>query len=287
MQTTNSQPQTYEEIDLVELVLKIYKFFKKRILLILLVTLVCVGIGVLGSFVVFQPRYQTTMIFQSRSMTASEVVGVVGTLNNLAREENYEEMQKLTGLPREISKYIVKLEAAPNREIQKNIEKDIRRDSTLALTIETLDNENLDKIQQGLVSYFESLPYVQKHKQIFKEGNERVLAQIQQEIKHLDSLKKIVESSIFIKNSFILNTSGDISKKIIELREKENEVRKELAFPDDIKVIKGFTRYQKPRKFSIRDTLWVSAFVGLILGILCGLIIELNKLIRKREQGTA
>ncbi|PKQ70623.1 Wzz/FepE/Etk N-terminal domain-containing protein [Raineya orbicola] len=286
MNTTNSQSQSYEEIDLLELIIKIYKFFKKRFLLILAVMIACIGLGVLSSFLVFQPRYQSTMIFQSRSMTASEVVEITNTLNNLVREENYNEIEKLTGLPKDIAKNLEKLEAAPNREIQKNIDKDIRKDSTIALTIETTNNENLEKIQQGIVSYFENLPYVQKRKQLFKENKERLLAQIQKDIKHTDSIKRIVEASLFAKNPIILNSNSGFSKDLLLLYEAEGKVKEELAFIDDIKVIKGFTHYQKPRKFSIRDTLGISALIGFIVGILWSLVIEFNKIIRQREQNT-
>lgn len=282
MNTTN--PQTYEEIDLLELIIKIYKFFKKRILLILAVMVACTGLGALSAYLFLQPRYQSTMIFQSRSMTASEVVGVTNTLDNLIREENYSEIEKLTGLPKAISKKIKKLEAAPNREIQKNIDKDIRKDSTLALTIETIDNENLEKIQQGLVNFFENLPYVQKRTQLFKEGRERMLLQIQKEIRHVDSVKRIIESSFLAKNPIILNGGNEFSTALLKLYDTENQVREDLASPQDIKVIKGFTRYQKPSKFTILKTLGISALIGFILGILWSLVIELNKLIRQREQ---
>jgi hypothetical protein len=283
MNTTNSQQQSYEEIDLLELIIKIYKFFKKRILLILAVMIACVGLGALSSYLVFRPRYQSTMIFQSRSMTASEVVGVTSMLNDLVREENYNEIEKLTGLPKDIAKNLEKLEAAPNREIQKNIDKDIRKDSTLALTIEITDNENLEKIQQGLINYFENLPYVKKRKQLFREGKERLLAQIQKDIKHTDSLKRIVEASLTAKNPIILNSNSGFSKDLLLLYEAESKVKEELAFSDDITVVKGFTRYQKARKFSINDTLGISALIGFIVGVLWSLIIELNKIIRDRE----
>lgn len=286
MNTTNS-PQTYEEIDLLDLIIKIYKFFKKRILLILAVMVACIGLGTLSSYLVFQPRYRSTMIFQSRSMNASEVAGVTNTLNNLVREENYTEIEKLTGLPKDIAMKIKKLEATLNREIQKNIDKDIRKDSTLTLIVETTDNKNFERIQQGFINYLENLPYVQKRTQLFKEGRERMLLQIQKEIRHVDSVKRIVEASFLSKNPIILNSGNEFSTELLRLYHAENQVREELAFPQDIKVIKDFTHYRKPVKFSMEDTLGTSAFIGFVLGVLWGLIIELNKLIRQRETSTS
>lgn len=286
MSTTNYLPNAYEEIDLLELFIKIYKFFKRRFLLILIVMVICVGLGVLANLLVFKPCYQTNMIFTSRSMTTSEIADITNSLNNLVKEENWEEIQKLTGLSKEISKDIKKLEAIPNREFQKNIEKDTRTDTTMTLILEITNNKNLYKIQQAIVNYFENLPYVQKNKKIYKENNERILAQIQKEIHHLDSLKKIVESSFYNKNSFILNAGAGISYEIMALKERENKVLKNLFFLEDIKVIKGFTRYQKPIKFSIRQTLGISALIGFIVGILWSLVIEFNKIIRQREQNT-
>jgi capsular polysaccharide biosynthesis protein len=143
MSTTNYLPNAYEEIDLLELFIKIYKFFKRRFLLILIVMVICVGLGVLANLLVFKPCYQTNMIFTSRSMTTSEIADITNSLNNLVKEENWEEIQKLTGLSKEISKDIKKLEAIPNREFQKNIEKDTRTDTTMTLILEITNNKNL------------------------------------------------------------------------------------------------------------------------------------------------
>lgn len=276
--------QAYEEIDLLELVIRIYKFFKKRILLIVATTVICIGAGSLSSYLIFQPRYQSTMIFKSRSISIPEAIGIFNDLDKLVKEENYAEFSRLTNVPIKIAKNVKKIYATPNHDIQKIEPK--KEESAIALTIETIDNENLDKIQQGIVSYFENLPYVQKSKKLFKESKEKILAQVRKEIRHIDSVRKIIEAIPLAKNYAIIEGLNNFSDKL-DIYNAEAETIEELSYPDDIRIIKDFTCYQKPSKFSIKDILGTSALIGFILGILWGLIIELNKLIRQREASTS
>jgi capsular polysaccharide biosynthesis protein len=279
----NTTQQGYEEIDLIELLIKIYKFFKKRIVLILTSTIIAIGLGVAASFVLFQPRYQSTMIISSRSLTASEVVGMISTLDNLAREENEAEISKLTKIPENLAKKIEKIEALPNRDFQKNVEKDIRKDSTIAIRLEITQTEKWQIYQDGIAYYLENMPYVKKKTALYKEGQEKLLQNIQKEIRHLDSLKKIIEASGSGKVQLLLSNSGGIYSDILKLYEAEEKVKENLKFLNDIQIIKDFTNYKKPKKFSLRDTATLFAIVGFAIGIVLALVIELNKIIRKRE----
>jgi hypothetical protein len=279
---TNTTQQGYEEIDLIELLIKIYKFFKKRYLLILFCIVISAVLGVLSNFLFFKPRYQSTMIISSRSLTASEVAGLISTIDDFAYEESFEELEKLLGIPKKLAEKIVKIEAMPNREFQKNVEKDFRKDSTIAIKLEVTESDNWKTYEKGIVSYLENIPYVKMKTALYKESQERLLQQVQKEIKHLDSLKKIIEAGGG-KAQFILNNSTQVYTEILKLYEKENEIKENLFFVNDIRVIKEFTNYKKPKKFSVKEVTITFALIGFIIGIVVSLIIELNKVIRKRE----
>ncbi|MFN3316837.1 MAG: hypothetical protein ACK40K_08495, partial [Raineya sp.] len=217
------------------------------------------------------------------SLTASEVAGFVSTLDNLAKEENEEEINKLTKIPEKSARKITNIEAMPNRDFQKNIEKDIRRDSTIAIKLEVTEKENWKIYQEGVVHYLENIPYVKQKTALYKEAQEKLLQNVQKEIRHLDSLKKIIEASTAGKTQFILSNSGEVYTEVLKLYETENKIKENLNFINDIRVIKEFANYQKPKKFSLRDTATLFAIIGFIFGIVLALIIELNKLIRQRE----
>ncbi|GAB4124618.1 MAG: hypothetical protein Fur0027_03300 [Raineya sp.] len=279
----NTTQQSYEEIDLIELTIKIYKFLKKRILLIILCTVLSAIIGSALSFISLQPRYQSAMIISSRSLTASEVAGMIKTLDNLAQEENEKEITNLTGIPEKLAKKIYKIEAIPNREYQQNTEKDFRKDSTIAIKLEVTEKDNWQAYQKGIINYLENIPYVKKKTALYKERQEKLLKNVQKEIKHLDSLKRIVEAVATTKTQVILNNAGFFYSEIIKLYETENQIKANLASPNDIELIKDFTNYQKPQKFSVRHTVLLFGLIGSLLGILWALVIEFNKIIRKRE----
>jgi len=279
----NTTQQGYEEIDLIELIIKIYKFFKKRKMLIVISVIIAVSSGILSSFLFLQPRYQSTMIISSRSLTGSEIAGMMSTLNSLADEENKEELELLTKIPQNLTKNIAKIEAVPNRDYQKNVEKDLRRDSTIAIKLEITKNQNWSVYQEGFAYFLENNPYVKKKNALYKAGQERLLKSIQKEIKHIDSLKKIIEASGAGKIQLLLNSSGGWYSDVIKLYDAENTIKENLAFANDIQIIKGFTNFKRPQKYSMRETLSFFAVIGLILGVVVALLIELSKVIRKRE----
>lgn len=280
---SNPTQKDYEEIDLIELIIKIYKFFKKRAVLILIAIVLSAGLGVLSSFLIFKPRYQSTMIISSRSLSASEVAGFISTLNTLADEENENELSRLTNIPEKLAGKIISVEAIPNRGFQKNVEDDIRKDSTIAIKLEATQKANWQAYQDGIAYFLENIPYVKKKTALYKKTQEELLQKVQKEIRHLDSLKKIVEASVQGKTQFILNNSVGAYNETLKLYEVEAKIKENLNFLNDIQVIKGFTNFQKPKKFSIKHNLLLFAAIGLTIGILLSLIIELNKIIRKRE----
>ena len=280
--TNSTQQQGYEEIDLIEVLIKIYKFFKKRYLLILFCIVISAVLGVLSNFLLFKPRYQSTMIISSRSLTASEVAGLISTIDDFAYEESFEELEKLLGIPEKLAKKIVKVEAMPNREFQKNVEKDFRRDSTIAIKLEVTERNEWKTYEKAILDYLENIPHIKKKTLLYKESQERLLQQVRKEIKHLDSLKKIIEAGGTSKSQFIVN-SGIISSEIVNLSKKENEIKMSLFFADEFQIVKSFDNSKKPKRFSYKGTLVTSSVVGFIIGIVVSLIIELNKIIRKRE----
>jgi hypothetical protein len=222
------------------------------------------------------------MIISSRSLTASEVAGIISTLDAFAYEENTEELAKLLNIPEKLAEKIVKIEAMPNREFQKNVEKDFRKDSTIAIKLEVTERNEWKTYEKAILDYLENIPHIKKRTLLYKESQERLLQQVRREIKHLDSLKKIIEAGGTSKSQFIVN-SGIISSEIVNLSKKENEIKMSLFFADEFQIVKSFDNLKKPKKFSVKEVAIIFALIGFIIGIVVSLIIELNKVIRKRE----
>ena len=275
--------QGYEEIDLIELVIKIYKFFKKRYKLMLITSVVSVLLGWGASTLLILPRYFSAMIVSSRSLSGSEISGLIFTLDDLVKENNKDEFKKLTGIPEKTFKSITNIKAIPNRDYQRNVEKDIRKDSTMAISVELTDNTEWETVQNGIVNYLENVPYVQKRTKVYKEGQEKLLLQVQKEIKSIDSLKKIIEASLNTKSTIILSNSGGIYNEALKLYETEKKIRENIIFGNDIHVIKDLAHLQKPKKASVKETILLFGGIGFVLGFLIALVIELNKIVRKRE----
>jgi hypothetical protein len=148
--------------------------------------------------------------------------------------------------------------------------------------LEVTERNEWKTYEKAILDYLENIPHIKKRTLLYKESQERLLQQVRREIKHLDSLKKIIEAGGTSKSQFIVN-SGIISSEIVNLSKKENEIKMSLFFADEFQIVKSFDNLKKPKKFSVKEVAIIFALIGFIIGIVVSLIIELNKVIRKRE----
>jgi hypothetical protein len=199
----------------------------------------------------FIPKaYKVEGIFVSHILPAKYCGMMISNLNQLLGDENISAFAQHVNLPPDIAGQIAGLRVEPLRDTF-FLEK---KDSALALfkiVAILTSTDNIEKIQDGVVYYLENSEYAKNR----KEARIKMLNQIQDtltiRLKGLDSLKKLVNSSIVPRGQgqgIILGTPIDpvnvYNTEINYFREmmRTNET---LSLMDNIEVVQPFLKRLK------------------------------------------
>lgn len=191
-----------------------------------------------------KPSYQTEGIFVSNILPGKYCSILLQNLNKIKSENNLILARQLK---------INNEAAADIQSIGMSSMRDTfvidRRDSTLSLfriTLTLKSTRHLDTIQWGLVNYLENNDYAKKRKEARRRSLQAMKENLNSKLLGLDSLKKIVNSSIIPRSEgkgIILGEPIDpvsiYQAEISYFREQQN-IDQALATIDNIEIIQPF-----------------------------------------------
>jgi hypothetical protein len=198
-----------------------------------------------------KPSYQTHGIFISNILPGKYCSILLKNLNSIKGGQNNSVLAQQLKIPVEAAKDIQSISMADMRDTFL-IEK---KDSTLSLFKITLtlgSVDRLDTIQRGLINYLENNEYALKRKEAKRKALMALKENLSVKMESLDSLKKIVNSSIVPRSEargIILGEPVDpVSVYQVEMgyyREQLN-IDQSLATIDNIEVIQPFFKINQP-----------------------------------------
>lgn len=217
-----------------------------------------------------KPSYQTEGIFISNILPGKYCSILLKNLNKLGGGENNPGLSHHLRISMEAAADIQSISMSAMRDTFL-IEK---KDSTLSLfkiTLNLKKLDHLDTIQSALVNYLENNEYAVKRKEAKRKALEAIRENLRSKMQSLDSLKKIVTSSIIPRSEargIILGQPIDpVSVYQAELsytREQIN-IDRELATIDNIEVIQSFLRLSRPNYPNFTRLLIYYFLVSLII----------------------
>ena len=228
---------------------------------------------------ILKPAYQTHGIFISNILPGKYCSILLQNLNAIKGEGNRPILAHQLKISNEAAEDILGISMSNMRDTFL-IEK---KDSTLSLfkiTLTLRSIQHLDTIQWALVNYLENNEYAIKRKEARRRALELLKATLNSKLESLDSLKKIVNSSIVPRsqgNGIILGEPIDpVSVYQAEMgyyREQLN-IDQALATIDNIEVIQPFLklshtnypRYNRILQLFFIASLAVAGFVVLFFG---------------------
>lgn len=271
-----------DEIDLVELLVKVVLLIKRNLLQIILFFVVGTGLGY--AYASLAPKvYESKMLVSSEILTESYSEKLFETLQNLIKERNYSSIAPIIGLSEaeaaQLSK--VTIESALKDKPQKEDEKIF-----FLITVELTDQRILPKLQAGIINYFQSNDFVKLRVDAKRKMHSEVISKIDEEIKSLEKFKTEIGDG-----SFFSKTKGDImfdpttvNSKIVGLTQEKETLEEKLTLISSVEVVEGFTQFNKP----IWPKKSVSLAAGATLGLfLVGIMIafkSIRKLVRFAEE---
>jgi hypothetical protein len=179
-----------------------------------------------------------------------------------------------------------KLKSIKYLDANKNIAKKYEDSASVFLPfkveVEVYDNSVLPKLQTSILNYLESNEYAQKLKEIESQSIAKTEIRILDEIKEIDSLKRIVNSSILPRgtgNGVIVGEPVNpvsIYDKAMKSYLQLMDLNKQKNLNNSFEVIVGFSENNKEQKLSLVGHIISGIIVGYLIGLF-SLIVRIFK----------
>lgn len=271
-----------DEIDLVELLVKVVLLIKRNLLQIVLFFIVGTGLGY--AYASLAPKvYESKMLISSDILTESYSEKIFLTLEKLINEKNSGELaSKLNVNPTVVESLSkLKIESAlkdkPSSEEAKKF---------FSITAELTDQSNLTELQTGILSFLRQNDFVKARDDQKRKSFNELIQKTEAEIKSLEEFKNSIYKGDFFKDNkgSIMFDPTEVNSKIVELTRQKGLYEKEFLEANSVQVVEGFTRFDKP----IWPKKSVSLAAGATLGLfLVGIMIafkSIRKLVRFAEK---
>lgn len=276
------RPVNNDEIDLVELLVKIVLLIKRNLVQIIIFFVVGTGLGY--AYAMIAPKvYESKMLVSSEILTESYSEKLFETLEKLINEKNIQELSSKLGLGENECEYLSKLtiESALKDKPQKEDEKKF-----FLITAEITDQSILPQLQEGLIKYFQENDFVRLRVDAKKKMHQDVIAKIDEELKSLEDFKKEISDGSFFNRSKgdVYFDPTNVNSRIVSLSQEREALKEKLVLVKSVEVVEGFTQFNKP--------VWPKKSVSLAAGATLGLFLvgaliafkSIRKLVRFAEE---
>ncbi|MEQ8423616.1 MAG: Wzz/FepE/Etk N-terminal domain-containing protein [Cyclobacteriaceae bacterium] len=275
------QRSNNDEIDLVELLVKIVLLIKRNLVQIIVFFVVGTGLGY--GYASLAPKvYESKMMLSSDILTESYSEKIFESLQNLIKEKNYTELEAKIGISKEEAESLSKLEieSALKDKPQKEDEKRF-----FLITAELTDQNLLSKLQNGLIQFLQQNDYVKVRVEQRKKYYQEIIEKTDIELKSLEEFKLNIYDGKFFQsaNGNVMFDPTTVNSKILELSRERMNLQNALELVNSVQVVEGFTQFDKP----VWPKKSVSMAAGATFGLfLVGLLIafkSIRKLVRFSE----
>ena len=256
-----------DEIDLVELAVRIYRFFQRHFWLFVFCTAAGVGVGACLYFVV-PDIYVSKMVIQSDILTESYSDRITESIDNLVGEKNYSLLSQRLGLTTAQAEKLRGIEIESIKETKEQG----KEESIFIVTAEVLDKSIIATLQDGIINYLRNNEFVKIRVQQRIDYYEKLIESIGEEIKSLDTLKQklLAGKPIYGKSGgdMMLIDPTNIYNQIINLKRQQLEYRNSLQLANSIQLVEGFTIYEKPAEPKLSIAMAAGFFIGFMGALL-------------------
>lgn len=293
-----------DEVDLGQAFISVIHFFVKNGSTLLLFILFGLGLGG-GYYARKKNVYSSKLVAECQSLQDSRVVELLQGLDHVRENEDWELLGRMLNIKPEEAKNIKKIEPLSNVAIDKE-SKGV--DDYLLNTHEPMysfsvilyskDNTLWPKFRDGIIHYLTENEYSKLRVSRFIENRSQLIANIDKELKKLDSLDQEMEGTLRFKkhdtpriptkNQNFSTIAYQINSAVtVELQEKKQIYTDELRFSQPVRVIMDFIPYKQPVEPDIYFSVGFGFLFGLVSGCIFIIIRSLAQLYRKNSVNQA
>lgn len=265
--------------------------------------------------------YSSSMLLKSTHLSGRLMESSIDKLDQLCREQNYQQLSKTLDIELELAQNIRGLHYEPFVAEQEIVELEVFKQqlkneiddeqlinqfveklkmenkSTYRIFVNVFDNDELSRLEQPILNYFKENPYVAKRLKIQRETLQLEKENLEDELSKLDSLKKIMfknfnsmaERSRQGSNNVIMGDEKVTDPIAIfeESRDQYQEklrVQEKLFLEPSFELIDGFTIFAKPKSPGLIKYGFYSGLVGLGIAYIIILLIAFNRYLNTIEE---
>ncbi len=276
-----------KEIPLHEIFLGIYKFFVRFFLLISVFTVIGFAVGVYFHFN-SKKVYSGEVIAYSPVISNQRLVDLLNTLENIRKSGDKTLLAQTLDISTEQASTIKELNASVIRDFEYLYDRDENpryESNCISLKIKSEDHTLFPVLNEKVEKYISSNEYLQERVLLRKSSIANTIEKFEEEITEIDSLQKLKlerMKSSSINDFFELSLSNSETQSLILKRQYENS-KEDLAF------VKPFVFIQKMRAIPYSDAiiykpLAIFGFLFFLFGIIVGLVLHFNKLLRSFQR---
>jgi hypothetical protein len=272
-----------DEIDLMELFLKLVRMIKKNFTMIVSFFVVGTLLGsVYGMF--------GTKVYESKMMVTSDILTdayndkLGENLNDLLKEKNLELIANKLSLSKEESENLVSIKIESAQKEKPSQKEDEKR--WFLITAKVLNQEVLSKLENGIANYLENNEFVKVRIEQKKNFNRELIKKIEKEILTLENFKnKVYEGDFFENNKGnVMFDPTVVNVRIIELNKEKLKYQNDLEIVNSVQIVEGFTKFNKPVSPNKAISLAAGATLGLFfVGVLIAFK-SIRKVVRMAEE---
>jgi hypothetical protein len=225
----------HEEIDLVALLAKSIRAFRRNLVLIL----ICFGatIGLAVWIWSTSPKvYESRMIIYSSILTESYCVELGENINALVNDRNYPELAARLG--------ITEQQASAMKGALETVPEESR--FAIVVTVRTIDNAILPDLQKGLMQYISQNDFVKLREDEKKRGYQELIERISDEIDKLEAVKQRFVQGSANSGGMVLMDPSDAYMGTVALVQQKVEAEEMLKLASAVQLVEGFVPLKKP-----------------------------------------
>lgn len=255
------------EIELLSLIANSVMFLRKYFWIILIFLTLGLTFGAVDYFY-GRNYYRTNLIASSPVVNNQIIYEIAEPIKYFLKNEMYDSVAKQIGIDVTTAQSIreIKLDTSINQAV--------------VITLDLYNKEDISVIQDGLIQYFNEIPYIKSTIVKRRLELENYIKLLDQEIKDLNEMQVAVLNSIFKENSQKMVSAGGLFNEIVILYEKKIELEQEYN------SLKSFTLINNNLVFitqkSLKKNLMIYGLVGLFFGILLSGVLDISRSVRKK-----
>lgn len=270
-----------EDIDLL-LLLERFISFTKKYRWIFFVAILC---GLLSGYLFYRSiptTYRSRMLVHSYFLTNQEHLQIVSNWNNLLKQKEYKALADAFNCSENILHGVKQMRP---REIQQVFTPSNPNGFTIDVLV--TNNNLLDSLQAGIAYGFENNEYIKERLAVKRAALQELITKTSEEIKKLDSTKKIMEGIIGGKehsSASLIVDGSSINRQLIEMDEKLLGFKESLQFTKAVEVLQNFNKFKKPAGPHLIPWLVIGLFFFLCLAWAYSVLNNISQKLKKRNQ---